>query len=210
MDKKIIVTIGREFCSGGTEIGRKLAKKLNIDFYDRELIAIAAKESGFIENIFENADEKPSNSFLYSIAMGMASSTGLCVQNADFLTNDKLFSIISNVIKNIAKQKSCVIVGRCSDYILREEENLIKVYLSADLDFRIKRLLEVEKKEIQEKDAPNYIHKSDKKRASYYRYYTGDEWDIAKNYDICLNTSKLGIDETVEQLYSYIQKLNAK
>lgn len=205
MNKKIIVTIGREFCSGGMEVGKKLAEKLGISFYDKELISLAAKKSGFIENIFENADEKPTNSFLYSIAMGVPSATGMLLQNTDFLTNDKLFSIQSEVIKNIAKEGPCVLIGRCSNYILREEENLVSIYLHADMDFRIKRLLEVEKKDVSLKDAESFINKADKKRASYYRYYTGKEWNWATNYDLCLDTSKMGIENTVEQIYNYIK-----
>ena len=207
MNKKIIITIGREFCSGGMEIGKKLAEKLGIDFYDKELISLAAKKSGFIENIFENADEKPTNSFLYSIAMGVPSATGMLIQNSDFLTNDKLFSIQSEVIKNIAEKGSCVLIGRCSNYILREEKDILSIYLHANMDFRIKRLLEVEKKDINPKDAESFINKTDKKRANYYRYYTGNEWNVATNYDLCLDTSKLGIEKTVEQIYNYIQNI---
>ena len=140
MNKKIIVTICREFCSGGKEVGSKLANKLGCECYDKKLISLAAKESGFKETLFEDVDEKPTNSFLYSIAMGTPSTTGLFFQNNDFLTNDKLFGIQSEVIKKIASEKSAVIVGRCSDYILRDEKNLIKVYLRADEEFKIKRL----------------------------------------------------------------------
>lgn len=206
MDKKIIITICREFCSGGMETGKKLAEKLGIDFYDKEIISLAAKESGFTEDTFKSADEAPTNSFLYSIAMGSPSVTGIFFQNNDFLTNDKLFSIQSEVIKNIAKKGSAVIVGRCSDYILREEATIIKAYLRADINFRIKRLL-AENNNITEKEAESIIHKADKKRASYYSYYTGKDWNLLSNYDIILNTSKIGIDSAVEQIYNYVQSV---
>lgn len=203
MNKKVIVTICREFCSGGKEIGEKLAKKIGCDFYDKNLISLAAKESGFTENVFEDVDEKPSNSFLYSIAMGTPSTTGLFFQNNDFLTNDRLFAIQSQVIKHISSEKSAVIVGRCSDYILREEKNLVKVYLRADMDFRLKRLLETNP-DVDPKHAESILHKTDKKRGHYYSYYTGREWNNISNYDLVLNTSKIGIDNSVEQILNYI------
>lgn len=203
MTERIIITICRQFCSGGMEIGKKLANKLNFNFYDKELLSLAAKESGFTESLFESIDEKPTNSFLYSIAMGNPSISGIFFQNSDFITNDKLFGIQSEVIKNISKKGSSVIVGRCSGYILREEEKVINVYLYADIDFRIKRFLE-ENKDINPKDAERTLHKLDKKRASYYSYYTGREWDNVSNYDIVLNTSKIGINNSVEQIISYV------
>lgn len=207
MNKKIIVTICREFCSGGKEVGEKLAAKIGCEFYDKKLISLAAKKSGFTETIFENVDEKPTNSFLYSIAMGTPSTTGLFFQNNDFLTNDKLFAIQSDVIRNIARNKSAVIVGRCSDYILREEERLVKVYIRADKDFRIKRLLEINP-DVDPKHAESTLHKTDKKRGHYYSYYTGREWDNISNYDLVLNTSKIGIDNSVEQILNFISFLD--
>lgn len=208
MDKNIIVTICREFCSGGKEVSEKLAKKLHCEFYDKKLISLAAKESGFTENLFEDADEKANNSFLYSIAIGSPSTTGLFFQNNDFLTNDKLFSIQSEVIKKIAdEQKTAVILGRCSDYILRNQKNLLRVYLRADKDFKLQRLLN-EKKDIDLKHAEILLHKTDKKRANYYSYYTGKEWDSVSNYDLVLSTSKLGIDNTVDQILNVIKSMN--
>lgn len=206
MSKKVIVTICREFCSGGKETGVKLANLLNCECYDKKLISLSAKESGFTENLFEDIDEKPTNSFLYSIAMGSPSTTGLFFQNNDFLTNDKLFNIQSEVIRNIAKDKSAVIVGRCSDYILRNEENLVKVYLRADIDFRINRLLQ-SKKDLSHKEAENLIHKTDKKRSHYYSYYTGKEWDSTSNYDLVINTSKIGTDNAAQLILNYINSL---
>lgn len=207
MNKKIIVTICREFCSGGKEVGSKLASKLGCECYDKKLISLAAKESGFKETLFEDVDEKPTNSFLYSIAMGTPSTTGLFFQNNDFLTNDKLFGIQSEVIKKIASEKSAVIVGRCSDYILRDEKNLIKVYLRADEEFKIKRLLETNK-DLDQKHAQNLLHKTDKKRGHYYSYYTGRDWNTASNYDLVINTSKVGIDNAVDLILNYINSMN--
>lgn len=209
MEDKTIITICRQFCSGGLETGKKLSERLNMHFYDKELISIAAKESGLTQNIFENADEKPTKSLLYSIAMGSASLSNVFFQNNDFLTNDKLFSIQSNVIKNIAKTNSAIIVGRCSDYILRENKNLVRVYLRADLDFRINRLLKDNKK-IDPSDAEHILHKTDKKRRNYYNYYTGNDWHNIDNYDLVINTSKIGIDNAVDQIIQYSKNLASK
>lgn len=208
MNDKIIVTIGRQFGSGGLEVGKKLAKKLNIDFYDKELISIAAKESGFTESIFEKADEAPSNSFLYSIVMGSYPMNSLFFQNNDLLTNDKLFNIQSSVIRKISKNKSCVIVGRCSDYILRDEKNIVRVFLRADMEMRKERVKN--EYNIKESNTENIIEKKDKKRASYYNYYTGSEWSSLENYDIVLNTSKIGIDNTIEVIADYVEKIKRK
>ncbi len=202
MSDKFIVTISRQFGSGGREIGKKIADSLGIEFYDKELISLASKESGFCENVFEKADEAPSNSFLYSLVMGSNPMSSLFFRNDDLLTNDKLFSIQSKVIKNIANEKSCVIVGRCSDYILREEKNLTRVYFHADMDFRVKRTMELYKQ--SEKDANASILKADKKRNNYYNYYTGNEWTDLKNYDIIINTSKIGVENSVKAVINYV------
>ncbi len=206
MDNKFIITIGRQFGSGGHDIGKKIADSFGIDFYDKELISLASKESGFSENVFEKADEAPSNSFLYSLVIGSNPMSSLFFRNDDLLTNDKLFSIQSKVIKNIARKNSCVIVGRCSDYILRDEENLTRIYFHADNDFRVKRIMELYN--LSEKEAQNSITKADKKRNNYYNYYTGNEWTDLKNYDIIINTSKIGIDKSVKIVTDYIKMKN--
>ncbi len=206
MSKKIIVTICREFCSGGKEVGLKLANKIGCECYDKKIISLAAKESGFTETLFEDIDEKPTNSFLYSIAMGTPSTTGLFFQNNDFLTNDKLFGIQSEVIRNIAKEKSAVIVGRCSDYILRNEENIVKVYIRSETDFKVKRLLDT-RKDLDYKHAENLLYKTDKKRGHYYSYYTGKEWNSTSNYDLVINTSKVGINGAVDIILNYINNM---
>lgn len=209
MSDKLIITIGRQFGSGGIDVGKKLAKHYNIDFYDKELIQEAAKESGFCEQVFEKADEVPSNSFLYSFlysaATGAHSINSMLFQNNGLLTNDNLFSIQSKVIKKIAKEKSCIIVGRCSDYILREEKKLVRVYLHGDMDFRVQKIMK--RYNINEKEAQSRITKTDKTRSSYYSYYTGNERENLTNYDICINTSKVGIDNAVEQIINFTEKI---
>jgi len=202
MSDKFIITISRQFGSGGKEIGEKIANELGIDFYDKELISLASKESGFCENVFEKADESPSNSFLYSLVMGSNPMSSLFFRNDDLLTNDKLFAIQSKVIQKIASEKSCVIVGRCSDYILREEEKLTRVYFHADNDFRVKRTMRLFNQ--TEKEATASVLKADKKRNNYYNYYTGNEWTDLNNYDIAINTEKIGIDNSVKAVINYV------
>ncbi len=205
MDKKFAVTIARQYCSGGHEIGEKLAKKLGVDFYDKELIALAAKKSGYAESVFEKADEVATNSLLYSVVMGSYPMNSLFFQNNNMLTNDTLFAIQSKVIKELLQEKSAVIVGRCSNYILREQPNLIRVYLRADTDFRKKRFMELYGDEnTKEKDIEGILSKADKKRAAYHSYYSGLEWDSVNGYDIVINTAKVGIDGAVDQIIAYI------
>lgn len=202
-NEKFAITIGRQFCSGGHVIGEKLAEKLNIKFYDKELIALASKESGFSEKVFEKADEKPTNSFLYSVAIGSYPVNSMFFQHNDLLTNDKLFITQSKVIKKIAAQNSCVILGRCSDYVLREEKKLVRVFLRADMEFRIERFKKLFSDNLP-KDITAQIIKTDKKRASYYSYYTGNEWSSLENYDLIINTSKIGFDNTVDQIINFL------
>lgn len=208
MENKIY-TIGREYGSGGKEVGEKLAEKLGIKLYDKELLQQAAKESGFCEEIFENHDEKPTNSFLYSLVMDTY-STG-SYSSAPFLDmplNHKVFLAQFDTIKKIADQESCVIVGRCADYALASHPDCINVFIHADLDDRIKRVSK--RMNITEQKAKDMVQKQDKQRASYYNYYTCKKWGEAKSYDLTLNASKLSIDDCVEMILNYRQMMDKK
>ena len=197
-----IYTIGREFGSDGKNVGIALAKKLNIKCYDKELLAEAAKQSGLCEEIFENHDEKPTNSFLYSLVMDTYSMNGYA--SAPFLDmplNHKVFLAQFEAIKKIAAEGPCVIVGRCADYALAENPNCINVFIHADWDYRIENM----KKRFQfnEKQAKDTLTKKDKQRASYYNYYTSKKWGDSKSYDLTLDISKLGIDGCVDMILKY-------
>lgn len=197
-----IYTIGREFGSDGKNVGIALAKKLNIKCYDKELLAEAAKQSGFCKEIFENHDEKPTNSFLYSLVMDTYSMNGY--SSAPFLDmplNHKVFLAQFEAIKKIAEEGPCVIVGRCADYALAERENCINVFIHADLDYRIENM----KKRFQfnEKQAKDTLNKKDKQRASYYNYYTSKKWGDSRSYDLTLDIGKLGIDGCVDMILKY-------
>lgn len=203
MENKIIITIGREFGSGGREIGQKLATELGIAYYDKELINLASKESGICGEFFEKADEKTSGSLFQAFAMGLSMNSAV-FQNNDFLSNDSLFQIQSDVIRKVARESSCVIVGRCADYILREDKNCFNIFIHCPHEDRIKRVCQMHN--FSEQQAEDLIVKTDKTRASYYNYYTDKSWGAAASYHLTVDSSFLGIDKTVQ----YIKAFSAK
>lgn len=208
---KTIITIGRQAGSGGKEIGEKLAAALNIKCYDRELLEIAAKESGLCEEIFENHDEKPTRSFLYSLVMDTYSYGYSSAAYPDMPINHKVFLAQFDAIKKIAEEGPCIMVGRCADYALEDSYNCLRLFLNAPLDTRVARVANLHDMSLAK--AKERILKSDKQRASYYNYYTNKKWGDANSYDLCINTSILGIDGTVEMIKSIVEtkeKLNKK
>ena len=202
-DRKVIITIGRQFGSGGRVIGHKLAERLGIAYYDKELITLASKESGICGEFFEKADEKTSNSLLKAFTMGFSLNSTI-FQNNDYLSNESLFQIQSDVIRKVAAEKSCILVGRCADYILRDNKDCLSVFISASLEDRIRRAMEYNDK-LKASDAEEFLRKADKSRASYYNYYTDKTWGTADSYDLCINSSYLGIDKTIDYILSFLQ-----
>lgn len=202
-DKHFVITIGREFGSGGKEIGEKLADTLGIKCYDKELLAIAAKNSGMCHEIFEMHDEKPTNSFLYSIVMDTYAGVYNPQAMIDMPINQKVFLAQFDAIKNIAENESCVIVGRCADYALENMSNLVSVFIHSPIEKRVERIMKAY--DISEpKKAKDMINKTDKKRASYYNYYTNKEWGNSRSYDLTINSGKTGIDMAVSLIENYI------
>ncbi len=199
--KKVIITIGRQLGSGGRTVGKKLAEQLGIAYYDKELINLASKESGICGEFFEKADEKNSGSLLKALAMGFTMNNAI-FQSNDYLSNESLFRIQSDVIRKVAAEGSCVLVGRCADYILREEPDCIDVFISAAWKDRIRRAMEYN--HLEEKETEEFLRKADKSRASYYNYYTDKIWGAAESYDLCINSSLYGIDRTVAFIRSFI------
>ena len=203
-----IYTIGREFGSGGREVGEKLAAKLGIKLYDKELLQQAAKDSGFCEEIFENHDEKPTNSFLYSLVMDTYSISGYSAAPfLDMPLNHKVFLAQFETIKKIAEKESCVIVGRCADYALSDNPDCINVFIHADMDIRIKNVSK--NLNITENKARDIINKTDKQRASYYNYYTSKKWGDSKSYNLSLDAGKLGTDNCVEMILKFRELMDA-
>ncbi len=205
-DKKTIITIGRQYGSGGHEIGATIAHDMGIKLYDKEMLKRAAKESGLCEELFETHDEKPTSSFLYSLVMDTYSlgySTGAY---ADMPINHKVFLAQFDTIKKIAEDESCVMVGRCADYALEGRDDVVNVFIYADLEQRIRRVARMF--DLTDAKAKDIIVKTDKKRASYYNYYTNKTWGDAKSYDLCLNSGKLGVGGTAKAIMDYVTLKN--
>lgn len=200
---KIILTIGRQFGSGGREIGQKLSEALGIAYYDKELLSAAAKESGLCEEVFARADERASSGMSYAFSMGF-SYMGILTPYNDILSNDELFRIQSDAIRNIAEKESCILVGRCADYILRDNPACISFFIHNTMENRIQRL--VEGLNITVEEAKEKISKIDKSRSAYYNYYTNKVWGMASSYNFSIDASVLGIDETVAFMKSFVEK----
>lgn len=208
MKTNSIITIGRQFGSGGREIGKKLAESLEIPFYDKELIQLAAKKSGVCEEVFETVDEQATNSFLYSLAMGAYTLSNTSSLITEMPINDKLFILQSDIIKNLAAEGPCVIVGRCGNYVLRDNPNAVHLFIYADMECKIKRVSKLY--DLPENKVKDKIVKTDKKRANYCNYYTNEKWGIMQNYDFSLNSSRLDTDRCVEVIRQYLAAREAK
>jgi len=202
MTDRYIITIGRQLGSGGREIGQKLSARLGISFYDKELIRIASQESGIRENHFEEADEKKTHSLFGGLLDLRGFLTDEVYANY-YLSNEMLFKIQSDVIRKLAGLNSCLFVGRCADYILKDHPRCLSVFISADMRDRIRRVARIQ--EITENKAEDCIGKLDKKRADYYEYFSGKVWGAASSYDLCVNSSVLGIEETIKFIQSYAE-----
>lgn len=195
MSNRTVITIGRQFGSGGRAIGRLVAEKLGIPFYDKEIIKRISKESGLSHEILDDYDEKPTNSFLYSLSLGAYTYGNSITGIPEMPMSDKIFVIQSDVIKRIASEGPCVIVGRCAESILKDEADCLSVFIHADFDSRIQRVSEYDK--ISHDQAAEQIRKTDKKRASYHNYYSELKWGAATSYDFCIN-SKIGIENAAK------------
>ena len=199
MDKKVIITIGRQFGSGGHEIGEKLAKRLGIKFYDKELLKLIAKESGLCEKVLESYDEKPTNSLLYSIVMDVYPS----VMYSGPTIDQQIYQASYDTIRKLSDE-SCVIVGRCADYILRDCPELVSIFVHADTEFRTGRV--AAEYHITDAKAKDMLAKTDMKRASYYNFQSEKKWGMASSYNLCIDSSVLGIDNSVELILDYIRR----
>jgi cytidylate kinase len=202
-----IITIGRQYGSGGREIGQRLAKKLGIPYYDKELIAMAAKKSGIREDLLKEIDERATNSFLYSLVMGVGAFGTRGIGTEDLPINDRLFLIQNDLIHEIASEGPCVIVGRCADYILENKFNCVNVFIHAPMEFRMKRAMEVYG--LSKAGLENKINKIDKGRASYYNYYSNRTWGKVDNYHLTFDSSVLGIEKSVDLIAAFAEKKKA-
>ena len=206
MSKKLIITIARQYGSGGREIGEKVAERLGIPLYDKEIITDAASKGDFNIEVIKKSEETAANSLLYTLAMGSNIAGTTMHFGYKMPLNDKLFIVQSDIIKGYASNGSCVIIGRCSDYVLREEPNILRIFVYGDLDHRQARVA-LRHPEIKSNQIIDVINKTDKRRASYYNFYTGNKWGKYDNYDIAVNSSTLGIDGTAEMICSFAEKM---
>lgn len=206
MEKKdiFVITIGRQIGSGGRYIAEQLAKKLAIPVYDKMLLQEAAKSSGLDTSAFEKVDEKESKSIFASIFGFRGTMASYSAGSEGCIDDDKLFYLQSETIRTIAEREACIIVGRCSEYVLRDHPRMVSIFITADKDERVRRIMEYEK--IDEAKAIEFMEKGDKRRRSYHDYYATHEWGAAKSYDICINSSRLGLDGTIEFLHSFVKQ----
>lgn len=202
--KNLVITIGRQYGSGGRIVGKALAKELGIHFYDEEILTITSEQSAVGEVFFRLADEKAGNNLLYKIVSGLKPQLGKPSMDSDIVKPENLFRFQSQVIRELAAQESCIIAGRCADYILNRKEvpGLVKIFVYADFPTLVKRTMEVDK--IDEKEAAKRVKKINKERREYHRYYTGQEWEDWNNYDLIINTSSIDLEQTAELIKNYI------
>ena len=198
-----IITIGRQFGSAGREIGEKVAEYFGIPCYDKELLSRAAKESGYCEEMIESHDERPTNSFLYNLVMDTYSFGYNASSFVDMPISHKIFLAQFDTIKKMASENPCVIVGRCADYALSDYDNCINLFIYGDEDKKVKRIME--KYSLSEGKAKDMINKKDKQRQSYYNYYSSKKWGRADSYDLCINSSLLGVEGTVKLIIQAVE-----
>lgn len=205
MKKNIVVTIARQYGSGGRTVGEMLANDLGIHYYDKELIKLAAEESGINETLFVQADENISkgNVLLTKIMKSVYRGQLLPPESDDFTSMQNLFNYQAEVVKKLAESESCVIVGRCADYVLKDYDNVVRVFVHAPQEFLMQEA--AKKQPMRGKELEKFIEKTDKYRAEYHEYYTGRKWSDAGNYDLCIDSGKLGFDKCVEVIKAYIK-----
>ena len=208
MDEKFVINIGRQLGSGGREIGEKLATRLGISFYDKELINLSSEESGLCREFFEKADERAAQGIvggLFGARFPFIGDGAIPTMNC--LSNDALFKVQSDVIRKLAEEKSCLFVGRCADYILRDHPRCANVFISASREERIARLCRIHS--ISKNEAEDMMNRADKKRSEYYNYYSYKTWGAAATYHLCIDSSALGIERTIDFIEAFVkQKLH--
>lgn len=199
--KNFVITIARGYGSGGRTIGKMLAADLDIPYYDRNLLRLASDDSGINEQLFIEADEKVKHTLLYKVAKNVYKGEIIPPDRDDFVSNENLFNYQAKIIKELAMKESCVIIGRCADYILKDDEQVISVYIHAPLEACIQGVEKI----APVKNPKQHILTTDKRRAAYYHYFTGQDWKDANNYDLCLDSSALGYEKCIEVIKAYLK-----
>lgn len=205
MNTHYVINLGRQLGSGGKEIGERIANDFHIAFYDKELLQLASQESGLCPECFERADERTSKGLLGGLfGTRFPFVTEGALPSDSYLSNDTLFQIQSDVIRHLAEQQSCLFVGRCADYILRDHPRCVNIFISASPEDRIARLCRIHA--VTEQEAEEMIEKADKHRSSYYNYYSNKTWGAASSYHLCVNSSQLGIEGTVDFVEAFVRR----
>ncbi|MDD3140786.1 MAG: cytidylate kinase-like family protein [Lachnospiraceae bacterium] len=199
----IVITIQRQFGSGGKTIGAALAKELGINFYSREILRMASDDSGIKEELFNEADEKLQNGSIFGVSTHIYDGQLITPDKGNFVSAENLFYYQAKVIKELAEKESCVIVGRCADFVLKDNSNAISVFVHAPKEYCLEKA--GERVSQKGKELEKFVAKTDKYRGDYYHYYTGREWEDARNYDLCIDSSKLGFEKAEEVIKEYIK-----
>ena len=199
----VVITIARQYGSGGKTVGEMLAKEMGIPFYNDNLLKMASEESGISEQLFRQLDEKLKNSLFNRVSLDIYTGELIPPESSDFVSEKNLFNYQAEIIKRLAKTQSCVIIGRATDFILKDYPNVVSVFVHGSKEFNLARAMEYNS--MTEEEMKKFIVKTDKYRADYYKHYTGREWTDARNYDLCLNSSKLGFQKCVEEIQAYIK-----
>lgn len=201
--EKFVITIARGYGSGGRTIGKMLAKELGVNCYDREILRLASDDSGINEELFAKADEKLKVSMLYKVAKNVYKGELIPPDSDRFVSNDNLFNYQAKVLKELAEKESYVVVGRCADFILKDRTNVIKIFVHAPLEHCVDVVEDMSS--MTRKEIEQFILKTDKYRSDYYKHYTGNDWNDARNYDLCLNTNEISFEKSVEIVKNYME-----
>ena len=199
----VVITIARQYGSGGKTVGEMLAKEMGIPFYNDNLLKMASEESGISEQLFRQLDEKLKSSLFNRVSLDIYTGELIPPESSDFVSEKNLFNYQAEIIKRLAKTQSCMIIGRAADFILKDYPNVVSVFVHGSKEFNLARAMEYNS--MTEEEMKKFIVKTDKYRADYYKHYTGREWTDARNYDLCLNSSKLGFQKCVEEIQAYIK-----
>ncbi len=200
---RIVITIARQYGSGGKTIGKMLAADLGINAYSREILKLASEDSGINETLFNQVDEKLKATRLFRIMRKEYHGELIPPEGDDFYSNQNLFNYQAKIIKDLAEEESCVIIGRCADYVLKDYDNVVRVFVHASPEYNLRQV--IERGAYSGKDPEKYIQQTDKRRAEYYQYYTGRNWKDATNYDLSLNSERLGFEGCVKTIEGYIK-----
>ncbi|MCR5293912.1 MAG: cytidylate kinase-like family protein [Lachnospiraceae bacterium] len=203
MNGNIVITISREYGSGGRAVGERLAKELGIEYYDKDIIKMAAEESGINEGLFNMTEEKVKAKAMSRLTRNIYTGELISPDKRDFTSPENLFSYQAKIIKQLADRESCIVVGRCADFILEGRDNVVRVFIHAPKSYR---LSQAEKRmSLSPKELDRYVDKVNHEREVYYEHFTGRKWSDAHHFDLCLDVSRLGVEKCVEIIKGYMK-----